>query len=36
MLTKKNSYSLRIVGKNNIKKYFMTFGTLNGKYKLEF
>lgn len=35
-MVKKNSYSLRLVGKDKIKRYFMTFGTSNGKYKLEF
>ncbi len=36
LMQKKNSYSLRLVGKDKIKRYFMTFGTSNGKYKLEF
>ena len=34
--TKKNSYSLRLIEKDKIKKYFMTFGTSNGKYKIGF
>ncbi len=34
--TKKNSYSLRLIGKDKIKKYFVTFGTSNGKYKIGF
>lgn len=36
LMQKKKSYSLRLVGKDKIKRYFMTFGTSNGKYKLEF
>ena len=34
ILKKDKSYSLRLVGKDKIKKYFMTFGTSNGKYNL--
>lgn len=35
ILNKKNSYSLRIVGKEKIIKYFDSFGTSNAKYNLD-